>query len=682
MTGARAPRPPKAAKRPEITTYHNDTRVDEYNWLRDQTSARVRAYLKAENDYADAVMAPTKRLQKELYTEIRKRMKENDMSVPVKEGPYEYYSKLRKGKQYAIHCRKRITGGKEQVVLDENKLAAGESYFNLGLFETSPDHKLLAYTVDTTGNENYTLRIKDLRTGKLLAEKIDGIADFEWAENGEHFFYTVEEHPHPPRKVYLHRLGEDVREDELVYEEQDPQWYVALDKSRSRKFIFIMSANYLSTEVRVVPAHHPFSPIIVLAPRKKEVKYYVEHHDGYFYIMTNERAVNFKIMRTNTETPTRKFWREWMTHKLERAISGMLMFENFFAITVREHGSEEIYIHEPGNPKGRKVRLPENEHSISLNDDIEYFSKYIRISYQSFLTPRTVYDYYVEDDTFKVRKKQEVPGWNKKGYVSSRVWVKSGGSRVPLILVHKASVKRNGQTPVLLEAYGAYGISSDPYFSIAKLSLLKRGWIIALAHPRGGGEMGWHWHKQAKLLTKHRTYEDVIACAEYLIKKKYTNPHTLALRGGSAGGMMVGAVLNLRPDLFGAAISLVPASDLVTSSFDETLAGTRLHWDETGDPRKENVYRYFLKYSPYEGVKEQAYPALLVRSSLNDIRTPYWEAAKWVARLRDKKTDRNPLILKTEMEAGHFGKSGRYEWIKETAFDFAFLICNVGHIKA
>lgn len=671
------PQPPKTPKKPEITAYHGDHRVDEYSWLRKVQNPRVLAHIKAENDYADAVMKPTMRLQKDLYKEIRSRMKENDMSVPVKEGPYEYYSRTQKGKQYAIHCRKRITGGKEQVVLDENKLAAGEKFFNLGLYETSPDHRLLAYAIDTSGNEQFTLRIKDLRTGKLLAEKIESISDFEWAENGEHFFYTVEEHPHPPRKIFLHRLGEDTREDLLVYEEKDPQWYVGLDKSRSRKYIFFVAANFDSTEVRALPAHHPFSPVHLLAHRKKDVKYYVDHHDGYFYIMTNERAINFKIMRTNTETPARKYWREWMPHNIARAISGLLIFENFFAVTVREKGSEEIYIHEPGSTRGRKIQLPENEHAVSLNDDLEYFSKYIRISYQSFLTPRTVYDYYVDEDRLKTRKKQEVPGWSKTGYVSTRVWVKSGDVRVPVILVHAKKLQRDGSAPMLLEAYGSYGISQDPYFSISKLSLLKRGWVVALAHPRGGGEMGWHWHKQAKLLNKHRTYEDMIAVAGYLARQKYTSADRLALMGGSAGGMLVGAVMNMRPELFGAGIALVPAADIITSMYDESLGGTRLHYDEVGDPRIQKFYEYFKKYSPYEGVRTQAYPALLVRVNLNDIRTPFWEGAKWVARLRAKMTNNAPILLKTELVAGHFGKSGRYEWIKDRAFDFAFLLAQL-----
>ncbi|MFA7310187.1 MAG: prolyl oligopeptidase family serine peptidase, partial [Candidatus Paceibacterota bacterium] len=346
---------------------------------------------------------------------------------------------------------------------------------------------------------------------------------------------------------------------------------------------------------------------------------------------------------------------------------------DFIVISLRENGSEEIYIH-PNGPRGERVRLPENEHTLSLSGDIEYVSKKIRFTYQSFLTPRTVYDYDVFSKRSITRKRQSVPRWKAAGYVSKRIWVKSGNVKVPVTMVHRKGLALNGTAPLLLEAYGAYGICTDPYFSISKLSLLERGWICALAHPRGGGEMGWKWHEDAKLRTKHRTYKDVIAVADHLVAKRFTSRETLALLGGSAGGMMVGAVLNLRPDLVNAAVAYVPAADLLTSSFDESLGGTRLHYDETGDPRKPDIYRYLKKYSPYEGVRPAEYPTLLVRANLNDIRTPYWEAAKWVARLRDRKRGDSRVLFKTEMVAGHFGKSGRYEWIKDRAYDFAFLI--------
>ncbi len=666
--------PPSAAEKPRKITVHGDTRVDEFAWLREAQDPEVRGYIDAENAYADRVMKPTMKLQKQLYKEIKGRMKETDMSVPVKDGPYLYYSRTQKGKQYAIHCRRHLKTKKEEILLDENVLAKGLKFFSLGTFEVNSDHTLLVYSTDTTGEEKYTLRIKDLRSGTLLPEKIDAVSDVEWAEDGQHILYTVEEHPHPPRKVFLHTLGTSHADDSLIFEEKDLQWYVSLDKSRSDKYIFIVSANFDATEVRYLPADAPTSPLKLFAPRKKKVKYFPEYHDGYFYIMTNEQAVNFKIMRAKEATPTRRGWQEWIRHSDARALTGFLAHKHYFVITLREKGSEEIYVHRAGSSRGTKLRLPEAEHTISLWSELEYESRTVRFTYLSFLTPKTVYDYDIDTKKYSIKKKQVVPEWKPKDFVSKRVWVKSGTAKVPVILAYAKKLKHNGTAPLMLEAYGAYGICSDPYFSITKLSLLKRGWVIAFAHPRGGGEMGWQWHEDAKLKTKHRTYEDVIAVADHLVAKKYTARDKMALIGGSAGGMMVGAVLNIRPDVVGAAIAYVPAADLLTSAFDESLGGTRLHYDETGDPRKPDMYRYLKKYSPYEGVHKAAYPTMLVRANLNDIRTPYWEAAKWVARLRKHKTDSNPLLMKTETVAGHFGKSGRYEWIKDRAFDFAFLI--------
>lgn len=671
------PTPPRAAKRPLAITLHGDTRIDEYAWLQDAKDPAVLAHIAAENSYADARMRQSARLQRDLYREIKARMKEDDMSVPVKDGPYLYYARTKKGKQYPIHCRKRAVGGGEEVILDENQLAKGEKYFALGSLDVSPDHALLAYTTDTRGDERYTLFIKDLRTGELRGERIDSVADTEWAEDGEHLFYSVEEHPQPPRKIFLHNLVSNVP-DELVYEEKDPQWYVGLDKSKSREYVFIVAAKFNATEVRFVPAKSPRSPLRLFAGRSENIKYFPDHHDSHFYILTNERAVNFKIMRTRVDKPEKRHWRTWLPHDMSRPIAGLLLHKNFFALSVRERGTEELYIHRPGEAKGRRVSFPEREHALVVWSEIEYDARFLRVTYQSFITPRVVYDIDARTRALEVKKRQRIPKYDKSRYVSKREWVKSGSVRVPVTLVHAKKTKLDGTAPLLLEAYGAYGITHDPVFSITRPSLLDRGWVIAYAHVRGGGEMGWHWHKQAKLLTKHRTYEDVIACASHLQRKKYASPAQTALVGGSAGGMMVGAVLNMRPDLFGAAIAYVPAADVLTSSLDESLGGTRLHYDETGDPRKPAHYRYLKKYSPYEAVRTQAYPHLLVRANVNDIRTPFWEAAKWVAKLRDRKTDENMLLMKTEIVAGHFGKSGRYEWIKERAFDYAFLMLALG----
>lgn len=662
---------PQPVAKPEVQILHGKKRVDEYAWLQKNDDPEVVSYLKEENAYAERVMRPTMKLQKKLYAEIKARIKENDMSVPVKQGPYDYYARTKKGKQYTIHCRREGEKGKEQIIIDENLLAKDSDYFSLADLEVSPNHRLVAYAIDVKGNEDHTMFIKDIETGELLSERIHHVGDMEWSEDGEYIFYTKEDHPHPPRKVYRHRLGESQEMDVLIYEESDPQWYVALGKSRSRDFLFIYAANYTTTEARFIPAKEPLAEPKLIAARKPKVRYYVEHHAGFFYITTNENAVNYKIMRTPVQSPGRKNWKTWLKHDLSRSISGLAPFASFIALSVRENGSEEVYISSPDGDRD-KVVFPEEGHTIALWDNLEYESTTIRITYDSFITPKTAFDYDVNEKQFIVRKKQEVPYYHKKDYVSKRIWVKSGDVKVPVVLVHKKNAKK--KAPLLLEAYGSYGISNDPHFSVARLSLLERGWVIALAHPRGGGEMGWHWHKAAHLMTKHRTADDFIAVAKSLVKQEYTTREKLAITGGSAGGMLMGMVLNREPQLFGASVTYVPAADLITSLLDESLGGTRLHYDEIGNPKIKKHFNYIMKQSPYENVENMAYPPILVRASLHDIRTPYWEAAKWVARLRAKKTDSNPLLFKVETDGGHFGKSGRYEWIKERAFDYAFLL--------
>lgn len=664
--------PPKAAQKPHEYTVHGKSHVDEYWWMQDKTKPEVKAHLKAENEYASAFMRPHKKLCDKLYKEIRSRIKEDDSSVPVKDGPYDYYSRTKKGKQYAIHCRREGEKGRETVILDENVLAKGQKYFSLGDAEASPDHRMLAYSTDMTGNEDHTLYIKRLDTDELLNEKVTHVADFVWAEDNEHIFYSLEEHPYPPRKIFRHKIGDKQSQDVLVYEEADPQWYVALGKSRSRQYIFIYAANYLTTEMRFIPAREPLRKPKLIAARSREVRYYVEHHGAYFYITTNEKAVNYKVVRTLVQKPDKKHWKTWLPHKLERSIVSVFPFLSFIVFTFREGGSEEIHLYHPESEKWEHVALPEAEHSVGVSDSIDFASMYIRIGYESLVTPKTVYDYYVTEKKFIVRKEQEVPRYKKEDYVSKRIWVKSDGVDVPAVIVHRKNQPK--KAPLLLEAYGSYGITHDPHFSVARLALLEHGFTYVLAHPRGGGEMGWHWHKEAYLTTKHRTADDFIAVAERLIKDGYTTPEKLAITGGSAGGMLMGMVMNMRPELFGAAVVYVPAADLITSLLDEKLGGTRLHYDEIGNPKIRKQYDAMMRISPYENVRALAYPATLVRASAHDIRTPYWEAAKWVARMRVIGTGTKPILFKCELAGGHFGKSGRYEWIKERAFDYAFLI--------
>ena len=663
--------PPRATKKNSVKNLHGEALHDEYHWMQEKGNADVIDYVSEENRYADTMMRGTRTLQKKLYKEIRARVTEDDMSVPFKDGPYLYYTRTRKGKQYAIHCRKPYPKGKEEIILDENVLAKKSKFFALGSTDISPDHTKLAYATDTTGNEDFTLYIKNLVTGELHPEVIPSVAAVVWSEDANYLFYTKEEHPFPARKVYRHRMGDDPADDQLIYEEKDPQWYVHVSKSRSRHYIFISVGNFDASEEWFMPANNALAQPLCFAPRQKKVKYSVDHHEDHFYIVTNEKAVNFKVMRTPTHKHEKRHWKTWLPYKPERAITGFEAFRDFFAVSLREKGAEWIYIANPRTKALTKVPLPEEGHSLGFHGNLEYESPCIRFMYSSFITPRTVFEYDVAGRELTVRKRQKVPGWDPKGYRSETVWVKNGAVKIPVTLC--MSKGRQKKRPLLLNAYGSYGITNDPYFSIAQLSLLKRGWTLAIAHPRGGGEMGWSWHKAAYRMTKHRTYFDLIAVADHLVEKAYTTRDLLAVTGGSAGGMTWGAVMNLRPDLCKAAVIHVPNADVVHSMLDTSLGGTILHYDEIGDPRKKAEYRYIKRWSPYENIKKAEYPALLVRASLHDIRTPFWEAAKWVARLRDSASHRGNLLLKIETHAGHAGKSGRYEWIKEKALDYAFL---------
>ena len=673
---------PEVAVKPRIFRTHGDERTDEYAWLQDASSPAVRAHIAAENTYADKVMAGTGKLQKQLYTEIRKRMIEDDMSVPIKRGPYYYYLRTKKGKQYAIHCRKLGKHGKEEVILDENALARGKPFFALGSIEVSPDQRLLAYSIDTKGDERYTLHIKNLKTKRTLAERIRSADGLVWSADSEYLFYALEEHPFPPRKIYRHKVGTPSDQDKLVYAEKDKQWYVGIADGASKRFMYIHAGNFDTNECWYIPTDAPLSEPKLFAKRKKHVKYSVEDWEDYFYIVTNERAVNYKIMRTTLSEPQQKHWKPWLSHNPKRAITGFMPFRTFCALTIRDKGTEELFITHGSSKQLKKVILPEETHSISVTPELEYESPLIQFAYQSFVTPTTVFEYTVSSGELVERKHKKVPGWKPDQFVTKRIWVKSGAVRVPVSLVYPASSLKKGPIPFLLDFYGSYGYPNDPYFSISRLSLLRRGWGMAIAHVRGGGDMGWNWHETARRTTKHRTYQDVVAVADALVAKKYTARDRLFLTGGSAGGMTLGAVLNMRPDICAGGICYVPDADTVTTSLDTSLGGTLLHYDELGDPRKKKEYLYLKRWSPYENIKKAPYPTLLVRASMFDIRTPYWEAAKWVARMRARTTSDNPLLLKTESNAGHGGKSGRYEWIKERAYDYAFLIASVAGMRS
>jgi oligopeptidase B len=669
--------PPVAKIIPKQLELHGDTRVDNYFWLRDRSDVDVIPYLEAENRYTEDVMASTKSLQEGLYHEILGRIQETDLSVPVQRDDYFYYTRTEEGKAYSIQCRKR--GGldqPEQVLLDANVLAEGQKYFRLGNFAVSPDHRLLAYSTDVEGDEAYTIYVKDLESGEALADRIPNTYyTLEWANDNRTFFYTVLDEAKRPYRAFRHELGA-VEPDTLVYQEDDGRFNLGLVKTRSRRFIFIELASPLTSELRYLDAADPRGEFRVMLPRRHGVEYDATHHGEYFYIRTNDGAKNFRLMRAHVAAPSSEEWHEVIPARAEVTIEGVDSFEDHLAVYERERGLETICIRDGMGAFSHYIEFPEPVYTVSATGNAEYKTDLLRFSYTSLVTPTSVFDYNVRTRERVLRKQYEVRGgYDASQYQSERMFAKaSDGVEVPISLVYRKGFERDGSSPLLLYGYGAYGHSIDPRFSSDRLSLLDRGFVFAIAHIRGGAELGEEWHDHGKLLEKKNTFTDFIACAEHLIGARYTSSGRLAIMGGSAGGLLMGGVLNLRPELFHAAIAKVPFVDTLNTMLDPTLPLTMAEYEEWGNPEEQRYYDYIRSYSPYDNIAAREYPKMLVTAGLNDPRVSYWEPAKWVAKLRALKTDSNILLLKTDLESGHFGPSGRYESIKETAFDYAFLL--------
>jgi oligopeptidase B len=636
----------------------------------------VISYLEAENAYTADVMAPTKALQQKLYGEILGRIQETDLSVPVKRDDYFYYTRTEEGKAYSVQCRKHGSlDAPEEIILDSNVLAEGQKYFRLGNFAISPDHRLLAYSTDLEGDETYTIYVKNLETGELLPDRIvNTYYTLEWANDNRTFFYTVLDQMKRPYRAYRHELGD--APDSLVYEEPDGRFELALAKTRSRRFVFIESSSPLTSELRYLEAANPRGPFRVMLPRRQGVEYDASHHGEYFYIRTNDGAKNFRLMRTAVGNPSIENWYEVIPARVDVTIEGIDSFEDHLAIYERERGIEKICIRDGSGAFSHYIDFPEPVYTVSAAGNAEYKTNLIRFNYTSLVTPASVFDYNVRTHDRELKKQYEVRGgYDASQYQSERIFAKApDGVEVPISLVYRKDSERNGARPMLLYGYGAYGHSIDPRFSSDRLSLLDRGFIFAIAHIRGGAEMGEVWHDQGKLLQKKNTFSDFIACAEHVISAGYTSSHRLAIMGGSAGGLLMGAVLNMRPELFHAAIAKVPFVDTLNTMLDPTLPLTIAEYEEWGNPENQEYYDYIRAYSPYDNVAPREYPTMLVTAGLNDPRVSYWEPAKWVAKLRALKKDSNLLLLKTDLGSGHFGPSGRYEGIKETAFDYAFLL--------
>lgn len=674
--------PPIAEKIPRIDTIHNEVRVDDYYWLRNKNRPEVLEYLNAENEYTEKVMKPTKGLQDTLYQEMLSRIKETDLSVPKKIGDYFYYSRTEEGKQYPIYCRKKGNmNAEEEVLLDQNILAQGHNYFDLGVFEVSPNHKLLVYSIDTTGAEKFTLYIKNLETDEIYKETITNTGySVAWANDNKTFFYTTLDEAKRPYKILRHQVGTGVSEDKLVYFEQDNTFWLDIYRTKSGGYLIIDIGSHTTSEAYYLNADTPTDTFRLIRRRQSQIEYYVTHHGDSFFILTNDGAKNFKLVKTPVSAPTPENWKVVIPHSDSVKLEGFEVFKNHLVVYERQNGLKKIRIINLKTRETHYVDFPEPTYTFWRHRNREFNTNKLRFTYTSLITPRSVFDYDMDKKIKELKKEYEVlGGYDPSMYISERIFaVAPDSTKIPISIVYKKGTLKNGNAPLLLTGYGAYGSSYDPYFSSNRLSLLDRGFIYAIAHIRGGGEMGRYWYDQGKLLNKKNTFTDFIACAEHLIRQKYTSPEQLVISGGSAGGLLIGAVVNMRPELFKIAIADVPFVDLINTMLDSTLPLTVLEYEEWGNPYEKEYYDYMISYSPYDNVAAQNYPNMLITAGLNDTRVMYWEAAKWTAKLRALKTDNNLLLLKTNMGTGHLGASGRYDFLKEIAFEYAFILYVLG----
>lgn len=675
-------KPPVAKILPVQKNYTGDVYNDNYFWLRDKTNPEVINYLKEENNYTDIKMKHTENLQDKLYKEMVGRIKEEDSSVPEKRDSYYYYYRTEPGKQYRIYCRKRLfLTANEEIILDANELAKGLDYFELGALRISPNHRYLAYEADTNGSENYTLYIKDLNTGALLPEKIPETYTYiEWSNDNEYLFYTVIDSTNRPFKALRHKIGTDPKNDSVVYNEPDEAYYLSLSKTKDKYYILFNSSSQITSETRYLYAVKPLNNPKIFANRKYGVEYSVDHSENKFFILTNEDAPNFKIMVAPEINPERKNWKEiipqWDNVKLDE----IQLFRKFMVIAERENAIKKILVINMDNLDMNFIDFKEPVFNIQLERNPDYNSNILRFSYESFTTPLSVYDYNMMTRNRELMKQKEVlGGFDSNKYTSERVYAPShDGVMVPVSLVYKKDMLKNGNNPLFLYAYGSYGVNSDIDFDSSRFSLIDRGFIFAIAHIRGGGDLGRKWYDDGKFLKKINTFKDFIASGEYLIKEKYTSKEKLVISGGSAGGLLMGAVTNMRPDLFKAVIAEVPFVDVINTMMDPSLPLTVIEYDEWGNPNIKEYYDYMKSYSPYDNVQAEEYPNMLVTGGLNDPRVGFWEPAKYVAKLRTMKKDNNILLLKINMGAGHGGASGRYDYLKDIAFQFSFFLDILG----
>jgi len=675
--------PPVARQVPRTTTIHGRVETDEYGWLADKTKTNpeVLGYLKAENDYATAMMESTVKLQNSLYSEMLGRIQETDQNVPYRKGDWLYYSRTEEGRQYPIHCRRRaLPEGEDEVVLDLNLMAEGRDYFSIGDYEVSDDGNLLAFTTDDSGFRQYDLFVKDLRTGEVTRRLAERVTSVVWASDNRTLFYT-EEDAETKRSHLFHRQSIDGNGGEMLVEESDELYRLAVTRTRSGGYIVLTSSSFTTSEVRYVAADRPTSELTLLLERKEGHEYYLDHLGENFYIRTNDAGKNFRLVTAPAGAPSRSNWREVIPHRVETMLEDIDCFASHFLAIEREEGLSRLRVFDLESGEAHPIEFPEPVYVAGPHTNHEFESTRYRFSYESLVTPRSVFEYDLRTRERALLKRQPVLGdFDPERYRSERIFATAGdGTKIPISIIYRKDLELNGSRPLILEGYGSYGISNDVDFSSNRLSLLDRGMIYAVAHIRGGGELGKEWHDQGRMMSKKNTFTDFITCAEYLIGSGYTSADRLVITGGSAGGLLMGAVANLRPDLFKAIVSYVPFVDVMNTMLDASLPLTVGEYLEWGDPNEKSAYDYMRSYSPYDNIVRQDYPTMLIRTSLNDSQVMYWEPAKYVARLRTMKTDQNPLLFKVKMEpGGHGGASGRYDRLRDMAFDYAFILSQVG----
>lgn len=684
------PEPPDAMQKDSVLTIHGDPRTDPYFWMRltdeqkvaekpDIQTQRVLNYLEAENKYTKTVMRNTDSLQNKLYDEIVGRIKQTDESVPYFKNGYWYYTRYEEGKEYPIYVRKKGNmQAEEELLLNVNELAAGHDYFAVSGLQVSPNNRLLAYGTDTLSRRVYHIQFKDLETGDILEDKLDNTTGSgAWANDNQTYFYTTKNKVSLlPEEIHRHTLGTDPEQDPVVYEEKDPSFYIGVTKSKSEDYVVIWTGSTVSSDYYILDADTPNEEFSRFASRERDHEYSIEHVDDKFYVVTNWNAKNFRLMETPENATSKENWKEVIPHREDVLLSGIEVFDDHLVVSERSNALTQLRVIDQNTKEEHYLEFDEPAYVAYTSVNPEFNTDKLRYIYSSLTTPMSTLEYDMETKTKKVLKQEEVVGGhNSEDYITERLFAEArDGVEIPLTLVYRNTTPRNENTPLLLYAYGSYGSSTDPWFRSDRLSLLDRGFIFAIAHIRGGQEMGREWYDEGKMFKKKNTFTDFIDSAEFLIQNKYTSPNHLYAMGGSAGGLLMGAVVNMAPEKFNGVMAAVPFVDVVSTMLDETIPLTTNEFDEWGNPKNRDSYEYMLSYSPYDNVTEQEYPHMLVTTGLFDSQVQYWEPAKWVAKLRDKKTDDNLLLLHTNMEAGHGGASGRFERYKEVALQYAFLL--------